>query len=175
MKEFSRLHIIQALVAVLILAGGTWAQDAAKPSSDADYVLTVGGEGIASQRLTLADLQKLPRKKVRATPHNGKEMEYEGVMVGEIIKLAGQKFGENLRGKLLATYLLVEANDGYRAVYALPELDPAFTDKVILLADRQNGQALSREAGPLQIIVPDEKRHARWVRQVRSFVIKPVM
>jgi hypothetical protein len=63
-------------------------------------------------------------------------------------------------------YLVVEAADGYRAVFALPELDPLFTDRVILLADRRDGKSLSEREGPLRIIVPGEKRPARWVRQV---------
>jgi hypothetical protein len=74
--------------------------------------------------------------------------------------------GEQLRGKNMALFLLVEAADGYRAVFALPEIDPAYTDRIILLADRRDGKALSATEGPLRIIVPDEKRHARWVRQV---------
>lgn len=137
-----------------------------------DYVLSVSGEGLSNQKLTISDLMKLPSTKVKATPHNGKETEYEGVLLGEILKTAGQKFGESLRGKALATYLLVEAEDGYQAVFAIPELDLAFTNKVVLLAYRQNNEQLARTAGPLQIIVPDEKRHARWVRQVKSLVIK---
>ncbi len=40
-----------------------------------------------------------------------------------------------LRGSQLKLYLLVAASDGYRAVFALPEFDPDFTDQVILLAD----------------------------------------
>ncbi|QQS45204.1 MAG: molybdopterin-dependent oxidoreductase [Acidobacteriota bacterium] len=137
-----------------------------------EYALSVSGEGISAQKLTITDLMKLPRTKVKAAPHNGKETEYEGVMLGEILKISGQKFGESLRGKALATYLLVEAEDGYQAVFAIPELDIAFTNKVVLLAYRQNNAPLDSKAGPLQIIVPDEKRHARWVRQVKSLVIK---
>ena len=66
----------------------------------------------------------------------------------------------------MALYLVVEAADGYRAVFALSELDPAFTDRVVLLADRRDGQPLSMRDGPLQVVVPGEKKHARWVRQV---------
>lgn len=66
----------------------------------------------------------------------------------------------------MALYLVVEASDGYRAVFAMPELDPAFSDRVILLADRRDGRPLPDQAGPLQVIVPGEKKHARWVRQV---------
>jgi hypothetical protein len=68
-------------------------------------------------------------------------------------------------------YLVVEASDGYRAVFALPEIDPACTDRTILLVDRRDGKPLSAKEGPLRIVVPGEKRHSRWVRQVIAFKI----
>jgi hypothetical protein len=52
------------------------------------------------------------------------------------------KFGEGLKGKNLTLYLVVEASDGYRVVYALPELDPAYTDKVVMVVDKRDGKAL---------------------------------
>jgi hypothetical protein len=63
-------------------------------------------------------------------------------------------------------YVLVKARDGYAAVFALPEFDAGFTDRVILLADRRDGHPLDAVEGPLRLVVPDEKRRARWVRQV---------
>jgi hypothetical protein len=82
------------------------------------------------------------------------------------------KFGERMRGKALANYLVVEASDGYRAVFALPELDPGFTDRIILLADQKDKKPLDEKHGPLQVIVPGEKKHARWVRQVIALKVK---
>ena len=66
----------------------------------------------------------------------------------------------------LAIYLLVEAADGYRVVFAPPELDLTFSDRMVLLAERRDGKPMSEKEGRLRIVVPDEKRHARWVRQV---------
>ena len=134
--------------------------------------LSVGGEVEKPLKLNAADFVKLPHRSVRAKGHDGKEAQFEGVPLVEVLKLAGVKFGEDLRGKNLALYLLVEAADGYRAVYALPELDPAYTDKLILLADKREGKPLDDKEGPLRIVVPDEKRQARWVRQVTGLVIK---
>jgi hypothetical protein len=82
------------------------------------------------------------------------------------VEKAGVTFGDSLRGKRLASCLLVEAADGYRVAFALPELDPAFTDRVILLADRADGHPLDDKEGPFRIVIPSEKRMARWVRQV---------
>jgi len=42
----------------------------------------------------------------------------------------------------MASCLLVEAADGYRVVIALPELDPAFTDKQVILAFLKNSKPL---------------------------------
>ncbi|MFO1003408.1 MAG: hypothetical protein U0936_24000 [Planctomycetaceae bacterium] len=62
--------------------------------------------------------------------------------------------------------MAVRAKDEYRVVFSLCEFDPVFTDRMILLADEQDGKPLNEENGPFQIIVPGEKRRARWVRQV---------
>lgn len=63
---------------------------------------------------------------------------------------------------------------GYRATFALAEIDPSTSDKVIVLADRRKGEPLSKEVGPLRMIVPGDKIHSRWVRQVTSIrVLKP--
>lgn len=55
--------------------------------------------------------------------------------------------------------LVAVGADGYRAVYAIPEIDPSFTDRVILVAFRADGKPLADGAGPLQMIVPDDTRH----------------
>ena len=73
----------------------------------------------------------------------------------------------NQTARFFTMHALIFAHQQHhRAVFALAELDPAFTDRVILLADHRDGKALSTRDGPFQIIVPGEKKHARWVRQV---------
>jgi len=167
-----------ALAAIVVgVVGGltgdgpeSWAQVPATPAAvgaqAAPVVVKVEGEVSTPLRLTAAELQQFPRQTVVARAHDEKESRFEGVALFDVLKKAGLPTGNELRGKAVALYLVVEAADGYRAVFALPELDPAFTDRVILLADRRDGQVLSSRDGPLQIVVPGEKRHARWVRQV---------
>ena len=69
-------------------------------------------------------------------------------------------------------FVIVEASDGYQAVFALPEFDPPFTDRVIILADRKNGKVMQSPEGPLRLIVDGEKRHARWVREVTALDVE---
>ena len=136
--------------------------------------LEVTGEVPNALKLSEMDLIAMPRAKVMATEHNGSKAEFEGVPVSEILKRAGVPQGEKLRGKNLALCLLVTASDGYRAVFTLPELDPLFTDNRFILADRRDGQPLDATVGPLRLVLPDEKRQTRWVRQVVRFEIIPV-
>lgn len=166
-------RICVALCSLILLHSVTaFGQKAATAPSAADFSLTLGGEVERPLKLSLADLGKLPRQTVQAKGHDGKDSKYEGVALSEVLRMAGVKSGKELKGKLLATYLLVEASDGYQVVFALPELDPAFTNQTILLANRRDDAALPPSAGPLQIIVPDEKQHSRWVRQVKSLTIR---
>jgi hypothetical protein len=59
-------------------------------------------------------------------------------------------------------------------VIALPEIDPAFTDKQFVLAFLKDGKPLDDKEGPYRIVIPDEKRMARWVRQVTKLKIVDV-
>lgn len=138
----------------------------------APQTLDVGGEVARPLKLSAADLSKLPRKTVNAKDHDGKAITFEGVALDEVLRLAGVEFGEKLRGKQLALFLVADAADGYRAVFALPELDPAFTDQVVILADRRDGKLLSEAEGPWRIVAASEKRQARWVRQVVTLTIR---
>lgn len=91
-----------------------------------------------------------------------------------MLEKGGITFGESLRGRRLSSCLLIEAADGYRVVIALPEIDPAFTDKQIVLAFLENDKPLDAKTGPYRIVIPDEKRMARWVRQVTTLKIVDV-
>ena len=136
-----------------------------------EVVFRIGGDVERPQQWTLDDLAALPRREVRARDRDGTEVIFAGVALVELLRLAGVPLGEKLRGSNIALYLLVDAADGYRVVFALPELDPAFTERVVLLADHRDGQPLAAAEGPLRLVVPAEKRQARWVRQVGSCTV----
>ena len=118
------------------------------------------------------DLARLPQREVTARDHKGDDAKYSGVLISEILRQADVPLGERLRGKLLTNYLLVEAADKYRVVFSLPEVDPDSTDNVVLLARSRNGAALDEAHGPLQLVLPQEKRHSRWVKQVARMAVR---
>ena len=129
-----------------------------------------GRDGVAKPalQLTLAEIAAMPRTSVSGKTHDGKEHLFEGVAMDVLLSRAGLPQGEDLRGPMLARYLVVTAHDGYRAVFSLPEFDPAFTDNRAILADKMDGQPLSAHDGPLRLVLRWEKREARWVRMVEK-------
>lgn len=116
-------------------------------------------------------LERLERRTV-VTEDRGLRTTFEGVALRDVLAQAGVAFGEKLRGKALAQVVIATARDDYQVAYAIAELDAAFTDQVILLADRRDGRPLLPDTGPWQIIVPNDKRPARWIRQVSKIEVR---
>ena len=139
----------------------------AQEGQPAGPVASVQVTGAVKQSLTLSadDLAKMPRASV-STECNGIVTLYEGVWLHEVLRRAGVPQGGELRGKALAGYVLAEAQDGYQVVFSLGELDPAFIDNQILLADTANGKALSGAQGRFRLVVPKDKPAARSVRML---------
>jgi hypothetical protein len=135
--------------------------------------LTIQTEGGKQTVLARSDIESLPHIKV--TTHGAENnATFEGVALKTVFEKGGVEFGHSMRGKRFASCLLVKAADGYSAVIALPEIDPDFTEKQIVLAFLQDGKPLDAKAGPYRILIPDEKRMARWVRQVTTLKIVDV-
>ncbi len=122
--------------------------------------------------LTVADLKSMPRKTLRVDNAHSKKTEvYEGVLVEDLLKKAGVPQGEQLRGQAMATYVLVEAADNYRVVFALEEFNSSFQDSEIIVADTMDGAPIPAALGPFRLVAPHEKRPARWVEMVKSITV----
>lgn len=135
--------------------------------------LTVQADAGKQVVVSRSDIESLAHIQVTAgTPAD--PAVFEGVTLRSLLEKAGVGFGESLKGKRLASCLMIQAADGYRVVIALPELDPAFTDKKVLLVFLRNGKPLDEKEGPYRVVIPDEKRMARWVRQVTKLTIVEV-
>jgi DMSO/TMAO reductase YedYZ molybdopterin-dependent catalytic subunit len=140
------------------------------PAQEPQASLRVVGLKGQTRLLSAQDLRSMPQATIaaRAGRDSGS---FSGVALAAILERVGVPLGDSLRGAALASYVLIEARDGYRVVFALPELSGAFTDRVILLAHSRDGQPLPPAEGPFRVVVPGEKRLARWIRQVTSIQV----
>jgi len=165
------VRTVLAVLGLLTCFGAQGIPQAAAPAEPGRLAITGAIE--RPLNLQISDLEKMPHVSVDVKDHNGKLTTYEGVALAELLKAAGAPIGEKLRGANMASYVLAEAKDGYRVVFALPELDSAFTDSKVLVAYAANGKPLPDDQGPFRIVAPQEKRPARWIRMLlRIQVVK---
>lgn len=161
------------LAAFLLLIWGPLARAQQRPvQPTAVPQLKIGGTVLTPLTLTLAELKALPHKTIKVlNTHNQKTENYEGVPLETLLQKAGVPHGEALRGKLMASYVLADANDGYRVAFSLAELDSGILDSEVLVADTLDGAPLGENEGPFKLIAPHEKRPARWVRMLKSITV----
>jgi DMSO/TMAO reductase YedYZ molybdopterin-dependent catalytic subunit len=138
---------------------------AQSPTNPRTGTLVIAGDVPKPITWKPADLQTLPRTAV-TVQEEGRTLKYEGVLAGELLKRAGVPGGNQLRGAAVATYVLATANDGYQVVFSLAELDPAFTESRIIVADRVDGKPLVESQGPLRIVAPGDAHGARSIRML---------
>ena len=134
---------------------------------------TVGVRGLAgtTATLTAVDLSKLPPKTVKTLDH-GTAAAFEGVLLMDVLAKVATPTGEKFHSTGASYYVLAEAADGYKAVFAWAEVDSGFTDPKVYLATKRDGKALTEKDGPFELVVPGEKRNGRWVRQLKSLEIR---
>jgi DMSO/TMAO reductase YedYZ molybdopterin-dependent catalytic subunit len=158
---------LQIALLILLLCAPASAFAQASPA----VALRVSGEVPNHLDLSLADIAAFQRQTIRVTDEKGNPAEYGGVPVAEILKKAGAPLGKELKGSNMAIGVIAHAPDGYTVVFSLAEFDPAFSDRVILLADRRDGRLLDSREGPLRIVVPGDQRHARWIRGLTTLEV----
>jgi DMSO/TMAO reductase YedYZ molybdopterin-dependent catalytic subunit len=158
-----RLVLVTVWFAVMVVSSLK-----AQPSAPS---LAVEGEVVKPLKLGKSDLNGLKQSQVNATDHGGQQRVYKGVALFDILNAAGVTLGSQLRGKNLLKYVEVRAADGYEVIFALPEIDPEFTAQTILLAYEVDGKPLPKGEGPFRLVVPNDKKHARWIREITTITV----
>ena len=140
-------------------------------SQDHGASFSIGGEVLRPLKLSVKELAALKCSEIKAKDRDGKQHTFKGVMLWTILDSAGVTLGKDLRGENLAKYVVAKASDGYEVVFSLPEIDPEFSDKIILLAHEVDGKPLAATEGPFRLVVAQDKKHARWIRQLTSIQV----
>ena len=157
------LLLIPILSFVLLISAECYSQTAP--------FITIEGEVLKPLKVTIDNLLKYKQVEVIDKDKDGKEHKYTGVRLVDVLDSAGVTLGGKLRGENLSKYVLVKAADGYEVIFALPEIDPEFTDQTILLAYKEDGNPLKKGEGPFRMVVPKDKKHARWIREISTIKI----
>jgi hypothetical protein len=170
-----------SLTVVLFLSGELFGQQApAPPSTPAAAPAPAKDELRISARayhedllLKAADLKAMPRTTITVhNEHSKADETYVGVRVSDVLTKMGAPLGKDLRGAVLSGYLVATGSDGYAAVIALAEVEPSFHSGEVIIADTMNGAPLDAKSGPFKLVVTEDKRPARWVRNLVSIELK---
>ena len=121
--------------------------------------------------VTLEEMQGLTQHSAVIVGHDGAQATYEGPWLKDVLKLKCASLRSMEKRTMVNSYLRVDATDGYTALVALTEADSSFRSQPVILAWRKSGAILDDHDGPLQLIVPDDLRHARDVRKVKRLEV----
>jgi hypothetical protein len=147
---------------------------AAPATTQPGALLKVSGQVPHPLSLTAQALATMPHVTLATKDRDGKETSYSGVPIRTILDQAGVPSTQRMRNGAVALALVVEAADGYRAVFSLIEIDTQPADRPVLLADQRDSKPLVPPEAPWRLIVPGDQRPTRWVRQVTTLrIAKP--
>jgi hypothetical protein len=122
--------------------------------------------------LSPADFRALPHITITAhNSHTNAAETYSGVPLATLLAKVNAPLGKELHGEAMTSCVIATGSDGYSVVLSLAEVDPSFHEGQVLVADTRDGQPLG-ENGPFQLIVPDDKRPARWVHNLNSITVQ---
>ncbi len=67
--------------------------------------------------------------------------------------------------------VMARAADGFRCLIRWHEINPATSDRLILVAYEQDGGPLPVEDGPMRLIVPGDEKGRRYLRSLASLTV----
>jgi hypothetical protein len=139
----------------------------------ASTTLTVTGVDGKQIVLTAAELAAMPHKTVTVYNVHAKVNEvYSGVELSDLLAKVGAPQGEAVRGsKMYLLYVIATGTDNYSVLYSLAETDPANHVGDVMVADAQDGKPLTTD-GAFKLISTEEKRPARWVRNLTAITVR---
>jgi hypothetical protein len=164
------------IVTCLLASANLLAQQTATAThAVANETLTLRAPGHDPLPLTVADLKALPHITVTFhNTHTNADETYSGVRLADLLSKLGAPLGGELRGKALANYVVATGSDGYQSVIALGEIDPSFHPGEVIVADTMDGKPLDAHSGPFKLVVTEDKRPARSVRNLVQIELKSV-
>jgi hypothetical protein len=164
------------VLAVMLCCGGALAaaqqmeHSAPSPSTH----LTIKTYEGKTLTLSPEELAALPHKSVSVFNAHSKANEiYSGVPLADLLSKVGVPLGESVRGKVFLTGVVASGVDGYGVLYSLAEVDPSIHTGDVIVADTVDGKKLDKD-GAFKMVSSEERRPARWVRNLASISVLKV-
>jgi hypothetical protein len=156
---------MNTIFSVLLLVLGVTAIEA----QDKAHRLIVQGVDGTEIAFSAEQLKGMRRETVSVVDERTKAtQEYQGVRLGVLLAEVASRSEKQSKRSDRRDYVIAAGSDNYRVLFSLAELNPDFQDNKVLVADTKDGKPLDAAHGPLQLIVPHDRRTSRWVRMLAS-------
>lgn len=98
---------------------------------------------------------------------------YTGVSLWNLIQDAGLLTDPSIKNDLLNFAVVATGSDGYRAVFSLGEIDPAFGNQqdIVAYADQKGQLGSGGSDGAMRIVVPGDVAGGRYVSNLASLEV----
>jgi hypothetical protein len=102
---------------------------------------------------------------------------YTGVSLWDLIQDSGVLTDASIKNDILNFVVVATGSDGYRAVFSMGEIDPAFGSQQDIVAYSDTGGQLGRNGpdGALRIVVPGDTAGGRYVSNLTSLQVVNVV
>ncbi|MGC4047702.1 MAG: hypothetical protein QM758_28245 [Armatimonas sp.] len=101
----------------------------------------------------------------------GERRNASAVPLLSLIQAARPKLNPRAKNHLLAFSVFVRANDGYTMSFSLGEMSPTEGKRAVWVAFERSGKPILGDDGPVEILVPDDSRPARFVHGVSRIIV----
>lgn len=122
---------------------------------------------------TVEELRRKFAGSIRTVEFTLKEKRYASHCLSllQIVKASSIKTDPDRKNHAVCFAVIVRARDGYSACFSLAELQPDLGGRAAWVALDQDEKPLSPMEGPVKLVVPDDKKPARWVHAITSIVV----
>lgn len=143
-----------------------------KPAAQPSTSLTVTGLSGTSKTLSPADFKALPHVTVNVhNVHTNKDESYSGVAVKDLLAMVAPAKGEGPKVSGNMTLIIAGATDGFQVAITLCDTNPDCRNGQSIVADALDGAALTQD-GAFKLVLSEDKRPARWARNLQSLTVK---
>lgn len=174
MRHFALAGLLIALHTTLphtTFAQGRGAQGRGSAPTHTPGSITVRTDK-STKVFTAADLAKITRHDYRILSEGtGDSSTVSGINMWDLLQAAGTPSAEASGRQRVVMYVRLAGADGQNAVVSLVEIDPSFSKRPVVIANQRDGKALDDVEGPWRVFIPDDQRHARWIRGLVSLEV----
>lgn len=143
-----------------------------KPAATPSTTLTVTGLAGAAKTLSPAEFKALPHITVNVhNAHANKDESYSGVPVKDLLVMVAPAKGEGPKVSGNMTLVIAAATDGFQVAITLCDTNPECRNGQSVVADTLDGAPLTTD-GAFKLVLSEDKKPARWARNLQSLTVK---